>query len=382
MREALDSRNRYAHVGAALMAVVFFTLAASAAHKAAEPAGETDAVILVVDNADSDFKKPPFNDTVLLLSHKGETVKEVGGLNVCQEIGSNRLVAVSDDGSFFVVCENVADKITAYETTTAKVLWSLHGPFRAAAISGGTVYALQSAGTIYGSGLVAINKSGKIVNRSKAAGFDIAVDPDANCLWLVGGDIKKCDMNLNVLWSIDPIEWCASSVDLNQDGSAWVAERRHDQAGGQNRLLKISPKGVILQIIPLKMSPVSVRTDRSDAALWTTGVYVRKTSWPTIRWRGLRPALTKKDKFKLTGFGSSKFSALGEPLVQLKEGGWSLDLDPSDGSVWIAGTSRLLKYSREGRKLGTYRGLSKDQKWISIIPRESKPPNQLPKDAP
>ncbi len=373
---------RWRMVGAATL-VVFCSVPVFAARKSAGPPASKDARILVFDNSDSDFRNPPFDDTVLFVTREGTIAKRIGGFNSSQQIGGSRPVTASQDGRFFVVCENVGDKITAYETSTGEVLWSLPGTFTAAAISDDIVYALKSDGTIYGSGLVAIDKAGKIIKQSKAGGFDIAVDRNAGCIWLVGGDIKKCDMNLKVIWKIDPIAWCASSVDLNPDGSVWVAEREHVNAGGINRLLRISPKGTIVQSIPMKMSPMCVRVDRSNGSVWTTGIYMRTTTWPALVWQGWRPRLTKREEYDISGYGSFKFSAKGELLLELKEGGWcSIDLDPADGSVWIAGKSRLLRYSREGKKIGTYRGVSDDQKWISVIPAEGRPSGQSSEDAP
>jgi len=383
-RTRMQERD-YAHryVVAAVILAVLLPVVVLAAQKSTHPSASNDARILVLDNSDSDFRNPPFDDKVLILTREGAIIKKIGGLNTSQQIGGSRVVTTSEDGRFFVVCENVADKITAYDTSTAEVLWSQPGTFTAAAISSNVVYALGTDDKIYGTKLVAIDKTGRIIKQSKAAGADIVIDPNAGCIWLVGGDIKKCDMNLKVIRKIDAIEWCASSVDLNPDGSIWVAEREHIQSGGQNRLLKISPKGDIMRSIPLKMSPMCVRVDESDGSVWTAGIYMRTTTWPALVWQGWRPRLTKREKYDISAYGSFKFSAEGEPLVELKEGGWcSIDLDPSDGSVWIAGKSRLFKYSREGKKLGTYRGVSNDQKWISVIRARREPPNQSPQEAP
>ena len=153
--------------------------------------------ILVLDNCDSDYKVPPFNDAVLFLNSKGEVINEIGGLNICQNMGGNRAISVSRDGRFFVVCENVAKKITAYDLLTGNKIWSLPGDFISAVVDQGVTYALTSDGRIYGNGILAIDGRGNITKQSAViTGYDIVVDPNAKVLWLVGVDIQKCDMNL------------------------------------------------------------------------------------------------------------------------------------------------------------------------------------------
>jgi hypothetical protein len=146
----------------------------------------------VLDNCDSNYKDPPFNDAVLLVNIKGEVINHIDGLNICQNIGGNRAISVSEDGRFFVVCENVADKITAYDLLTGNEMWSLPGKFRSAVIAQDITYVLSSSedDKMYRDEIVTIDSEGNIIKRSKEAkGFDIAVDPNANCLWLVGSDI-------------------------------------------------------------------------------------------------------------------------------------------------------------------------------------------------
>jgi len=368
----VNRRRRLRHVrrdAMVLLALIPLLASGADAEKGPLTAGGTN--ILVLDNCDSDFKTPPFDDCVLVLTSKGEAANRIGGFNVCQQIGGARAVAASADGRFFVVCESMGCRITAFELRTGKKLWSLSSPqnVTSAAVGGDTVYALTSKGEIYGSGIMAIDGKGKVIRQANIAGSDIVVDPNGEVLWLVGGDIKKCDTDLQVAWTIDPIRWCASSVDVNPDGSIWVAERRHPQAGGIDRLMKVSPQGTIVQIVPMEVAPMCVRVDPSDGSLWVTGIFLRKTEWPHLYMRGWRPAIGKTTRYKFGGLRTYKYSAQGKLLFEAKRGGHSLDLDPSDGSVWVGGESKLLHYSRNGESLGTYGGVSDDQKWIVLVPR-------------
>lgn len=322
--------------------------------------------ILVLDNCDSNYEVPPFNDEILLLNNKGDVINRINGLNICQNIGGNRAISVSDDGHFFVVCENVADKIAAYDLLTGDEIWSLPGKFHSAAIAQGITYALTSDDKIYGDGILTIDSKGNIIKQSKEAeGFDIVVDPNANWLWLVGGDIKKCNMNLHVVQTIDPITWCAVSVDIGPNGSVWVAEREHiDVAGSQNRLLRISSKGSILQNIPLNdLSPMCVRVKKSDGSVWITGMYLRIKK--KLSFRQWPPSWQRT--YQSIGPGTHKYSSGGKPLLEIKRGGLSIDFDQSDGSVWIADPTQLLNYSSAGKKLNTCNDVSNDQKWITVV---------------
>jgi hypothetical protein len=115
--------------------------------------GTSAAGVLVLEDCDSDFRTPPFEDAVITFGANGEPVRKVTGLNIAETVGGCRSLSVSRDGRFFTVCENVANKLTAYQLDTGERLWSLHGEFTTATVSqSGVIYALTSAGTIYGKG--------------------------------------------------------------------------------------------------------------------------------------------------------------------------------------------------------------------------------------
>jgi outer membrane protein assembly factor BamB len=303
---------------------------------------------------------------VLLLNDKGEVINQINGLNICQNIGGNRAISISSNGRFFVVCENVADKITAYDLSTGDEMWSLPGNFQSVAMANGITYVLSSSedNKMYKDEIIAIDSKGNIIKRStEAKGFDISVDPNANCLWVVGADIKKYDMDMKVVKTIDPITWYAVSVDVDHEGTVWVVERLHGQvAGGQNRLLSISKECELLQSIPLNdLSPRCLRVNRSDSSVWITGkrgrykIRLTLNKWPP--WQ---------KTYQEIGPRTQKYSSDGKLLLEIKRGGQFIDIDPSDGSVWIADRTQLLHYSSEGKRLETCDDVSGDQKWIAV----------------
>ena len=313
------------------------------------------ARLLVLDNCDT----PPFGDAVILLNSKGELVREIHGLTMDENFGGGRTISASEDGRFFVVCQNVADRLTVYETATCRELWSLSGIFKSAVFSNGLVYALNTESVF------AIDHTGTIVNHSRIGGLDIAVDPSHDCLWIVGLDVKKCNLDLQMIMTVDPIKGAggAFSVDVNPDGSVWIAERHIPQVNGsQNRLLRISPDGSILKTIDPNLSPRRVRVDGSDGSVWTTGTNQNFSKvgddWPET--------IVELNNL-ITEIHTRKYDSEGKLLLNIAQGGYSIDLDPSDGSVWIAGQTKLWHYSRDGTKLGTHNRVSAGQKWLAVI---------------
>ena len=146
-----------------------------------------------------------------------------------------------------------------------------------------------------------------------------------------------------------------------------MAEREHlpDATGSQNRLLKISSQGQVLQAVPLNdLSPRRVRVNQSDCSVWVTGVCLRTNKKLTLRqWP---PAWQRT--YQHVGSRTYKYSPQGKLLLQIKHGGHSIDLDPLDGSVWIADKTKLWHYSCEGKRLGTCDDVSDDNKWITVVP--------------
>jgi hypothetical protein len=336
------------------------------------------ATVLVLDNCDDDFRTPPFADTVFAFGPNGMS-RIATNLNLCQTVGGNRALSVSPDGRFLVACENVGKHLTAYDTPTGRRLWNVDGEFTSATVDrNGMVYAAISSGTIYGERTVAIDEGGRITKNGNAGGFDIVLDERRAVLWLVGDKIRKCDLELNVLQELNPIKWCAVSVDITPDGSIWVAEREHPNvAQSTNRILKISSGGQILKSVYLDWSPMCLRVDPRDGSLWVTGIGVhppltqrllnaiegRTGPLPLGKW--FRDLLTRKRVWSRT----HKYDSEGRLLRTIDKGGHSLAIQPSDQSVWLAGKDKIYRYSREATKLARLGGVSADQKYVVVVPQ-------------
>src|SRR5439155_17367820 len=167
--------------------------------------------------------------------------------------------------------------------------------------------------------------------QSTNSGFDIVLDAERDVLWLVGKTIKKCDLELTVLREInDLIRWCAVSVDLNPDGSIWVAEREHpDVKQSSNRILKISPGGTVLKTVNLSWSPLCLRVDRSDGSVWVTGMTSRKPPSARVleaveKWTGRLPLGKSVRDFLTRGrvwSRTHKYDSEGRLQHEIKRGG-------------------------------------------------------------
>jgi hypothetical protein len=195
-------------------------------------------------------------------------------------------------------------------------------------------------------------------------------------LWLVEKNIKQCDLDLKILREVNQIGWCAVSVDLESDGSIWGAERQHpDVAQSTNRILKISSTGQVLKTVGLAFSPLCLRVDRSDGSVWVTGGGAKETA--TKRFldsiekrtgqlptgKSVRDFLTRPSRWSKT----QKYDQNGILQCEISQGGFSLDIDQSDGSVWIGGSEKVYRYSRQGKTLGHSGGASPNQKYIVVI---------------
>ncbi|MGB2866387.1 MAG: hypothetical protein WBC05_23865 [Sedimentisphaerales bacterium] len=331
---------------------------------------EVRAMVLVLEDCDSDNKlsTAPYGDTASLLNSKCELVRKFDGLSIHSTFFNGpRNISVSEDGRFYVVCQIVPGKLTMYETTKRRELWTLWMDFESAVFANGLIYAVNR------NNVFAIDNKGTIVKHSRLGGFDIAVDTNHDCLWIVGFDVKKCNLDLELQFktklTLDANKTGAFSVDVSPDGLIWIAEQNHRQKyGSKNRLVKRSLYGGILKNIDLDFSPIRVRIDRSDCSVWTTGMTKERDfsiigdEWPETLDELNNLVVTKIETF------TRKYDSEGNLIFEISEGGYSIELDQSDGSAWITGKKNIWHYSANGRNLVSYAGSSDGQKWLAVVP--------------
>jgi sugar lactone lactonase YvrE len=321
--------------------------------------------LLILDDCDKDddLGTPPYGDAVFLLDSNGELKQLLDHLQVFDFMGRCRNISVSEDGRFFIVCHNGA--ITMYETATGRELWPLQGRFWSAALANGLIYALDPE-NVY-----AINNTGTIVKHGRFGGLDIAIDTNNNCIWIVGLNIRKLSLdfqlNVQIPLTLSEPDNGAFSVDVCPDGSVWVAERNvNSDISSKSRLLKISQQGEVVKKIDIHFLPNGVRVNKSDGSIWVTGMTSHKDYLDGEEWPKTIEELRKLEKITIQTF-TQKYNADGQILFEIDKGGNSLDIDPSDGSVWIACQESILRYSSKGEKLAEYTGFSEGKKWLAVI---------------
>ena len=330
-----------------------------------ETPNEAGAMLLVLEDCDSDNKlsTEPYGDTVSLLNSKGELIRIVArGLSITDSCTG---LSVSEDGRFFAVCERASNTITVYETASGIKLWSLLGIFNSAVFAKNLLYASNSES------IFAIDNTGTIVKHVRIGAFDMAIDRARDCFWISGLDVKKCNLDLEPILTVERAKGIRGPllVEVNPDGSIWIAQRdAYDRYCIENRLVKVSPEGMVLRIINLDFSPISVCINTSDGSVWTTGLRKeRDFSKIGDEWPETLDELNKLVETKAETF-TCKYDSEGNRILEISEGGYSIDLDQSDGSAWIAGRENILHYSATGQILGSYAGFSDGQKYLTIVP--------------
>jgi hypothetical protein len=68
---------------------------------------------------------------------------------------------------------------------------------------------------------------------------------------------------------------------------------------------------------------------------------------------------------------------------EIGQGGFSLDIDQADGSLWIGGMQKVFHYSRQGTALGQSSRASSNQKYVAVVPGSGQPNEQhAPRNSP
>ncbi|MBN1972088.1 MAG: hypothetical protein JW787_00500 [Sedimentisphaerales bacterium] len=374
-----ESKNRkQKHICLMLILILFLTLSISINGCSRKKTSETyDVKILVLDNCggDNNTETPPSGDEVLMLDSKGNILKKISGFQVKDSYHANRAISVSEDGRFFAVCEEAANKLSIYETSTGLEYWSAVWPEKSvhsAIFFGNTLYAVNQTTVM---ALDLNKKSINEINRFwEGVWLDFAFDKKNDCLWAVGLNVRKYSMDFKRLLMIGSILGDKSvagvfSVDIASDGSVWAAAGDVVQMDGlENQLLKISPDdGNIVKTIKLDICPSCIRVDKSDDSVWITGIKSDKDykkiveEWPET--------LTELDEVIETDVitYTHKYNSNGDRIIESEKGGYSLVIDPSDKSAWIAGHDSIIHFSNTGDIIDEYKNVSKRQKWIALV---------------
>ncbi len=162
------------------------------APKAPAPAG-----LFVLDDCDPDYQgKQAYADNLTYLDHAGKVIFRVSGLNNCQTIGSNNMIAVDRARGWVWVLEIVGHTVRKYDFK-GKELLKLEN-VRASALAvdpnTGNVWVVTSDGTIQGEKsdkTVVFDPQGKRLATHNVTGWDITYDSKGKAFWLAGPNLTR-----------------------------------------------------------------------------------------------------------------------------------------------------------------------------------------------
>ncbi|HET6572227.1 MAG TPA: hypothetical protein VFG68_01385 [Fimbriiglobus sp.] len=231
--------------------------------------------VFVLDDCDPDFKgKAAYEDNLSAIGPSGKLMFRVTGINGCQAIGSNRLVASDTIRNRVWALEIVGHRVHQYDRAGKEQLTveGMHALAAAVDPDTGNLWVLTTKGTIYGERTVVLDGRGKQVAAHDGKGYDIAYDPKGKAFWVAGPNLTKMSAKDGTVLSTQPIStWCASSLDVHPaTGRVWVAVRKHSQvAGSENKLLQFDNDGTLLRTVELGAAiPFKVSVDSATGAVW------------------------------------------------------------------------------------------------------------------
>jgi DNA-binding beta-propeller fold protein YncE len=360
----------YIILSAALFILSFSLITGCSKKSPAQPIN-TKVFVLDDSNDNSVTQKQEYN--VLMLDKNCKLLKKVGGFKVKGDLSKQKVIAVSEDNRLFAVCEDAANELSIYETSTGKEYKSITWPERnvnSAIFFKDKIYAVNQTIAL----AIDFQKgSFKEINTFwDGPCYDFIFDKKNNCFWTVGLRIIKYDMNFKSLFEVDEVFdrsiARAFSVDVTSDGSIWAAIREiTKQNGAENKLVKISTDGDIIETIPVELAPVCICIDKSDNSIWVTGIMSDK-DYTKIddQWPETLSELHETVETDVKTF-THKYNSRGELIVESDKGGYSIDIDSSDKSVWIAGYDSIIHCSSNGDIISEYKDVSNKQKWITVV---------------
>lgn len=313
--------------------------------------------VLVDCDDDNILTTRPFGDRIYMIDTRDSREQIViRNLKITDECGG---FSVSEDGRFCVICDN---ELTFYEVKTGRVLWFLMGAFRSASFSNDLIVA-TSVDSVY-----MIDLTGTIVKHARIGGGDFIVDRSRNAFWLSGFQIEKHNLDLTRVLTVDGIKASKGpfGIESNPDGSLWLS---HQDAfklyGNKNGLIKVSSNGRVIRTVKLNFSPQCVRVNPLDSNVWVTGKGNRDFS--KIR-EEFPDTLDELNALVGTEYCTQKYNSEGDLLFHSHEGGNSLVVDPSDGSIWISQKKGIAHFSSTGEKRQELTHILDGRKWLALIP--------------
>jgi hypothetical protein len=300
--------------------------------------------VFVLDNCDPEYKgKEKYADNLSYIDAAGKVVFRVSGLNNCESIGSNHMVAVDQTRGWVWILENVGHTVRKYDRAGKEllVLKDIHASALAVDPDTGNLWVVTSRGTIHGDKTVVFDAKGKRLTTYDISGWDIAYDKKGKAFWIAGRNLARIGVDNSTLVIEGITAWCSSAVAVNpMTGAVWVAAREHPDVPTSNaELLTFDSTGKLTNSIQFgQKDPFHVSVDHRDGAVWVA----------------------------LLRHSVRGYSAGGKLEAEHKLEALACQADPATGGVWVVTPEEVVRLDRDGKVQARARHKGKTtQAWIA-----------------
>ncbi len=305
--------------------------------------------VLILDDCDPIFRgKAEYNDNLTLIDHSGEKKFRTSGFNVCESVGSNRMIAVDSKRDRLWVVENCANRIrrvdlSGNQTFVVSLEPGRNGSAIAVDSETGHLWALIGSGTLDSSQVIVYDERGTQVAAHPIKGFDIVYDRQAKAFWVAGSNLTKIDAaSGKLLKSVFISSWFPSSVDVDaKSGVVWIAVRSNPVTHEPSKLVKFNPASQVLTQIDLgAKAPYRVSINPNDGSVWIAN---------------------HNDSVQ-------HFSADGQLLATQPIAALTVQTDTATGDVWVVtpdDTQKITSYGAVTKRVS--HASRTNQAWIALL---------------
>jgi protocatechuate 3,4-dioxygenase beta subunit/DNA-binding beta-propeller fold protein YncE len=241
------------------------------------PAPQSRARVVVIDDADPATEgKPAYDDTIALLDSEGNSLWQQKGLGVAW----GRPAIAWDPNDRAVYVYNYLDRrIAKFGADGQRLPWQAEPLPKGQSIASlavdaenGDLWALTTAGQIYGHNLIVFDRQGKRLREHNVAGNTIVYSPHDKCFWVTGKRLMKVGRDGKVI--LEPsvsFAWVSRQLAVNaDDGSVWVSDESHPEVhDSHNRLFVIAADGQVRTQVDLgQRRPGQMAVDPAHRATW------------------------------------------------------------------------------------------------------------------
>ncbi|MDB5338759.1 MAG: hypothetical protein JWN70_4378, partial [Planctomycetaceae bacterium] len=300
------------------------------------------AVVVACDSDPQITTDQPCHDSLRLLTASGVTIWEHNGLNICPTIGGTHQIAIDLQRNRIYVNEMATHRIVAFDMQGNR-RWHLE-QVRASAVAldekTGNIWCCRGKDLSEGE-TVAFDPQGVEVAAYSSHGFDMIYDRYTDGFWLAGKSVTKLDRNGISQFQKSIAAWACLSVSVNtNNGRVWIVERSTPNiTTSKNRLWSLNSDGTVHRewdFGKLYLFSVSCVPKSGDAWVSFSGSGgIRRVS-PGGQMGELLPL--KVTQLSVSPTTSEIWTATSEAVLKLNANGKVLLTSPLAkpcGSVWL-----------------------------------------------